>query len=275
MRIAIQGEIGSFHHLAAQHWGGDNTEYVICVSFAKVFDALAAGKADQGLVAIENSLYGSINSTYDLIDKYSYPVIGEISERIHQHLVTLDGTTLADIKTVVSHPVALGQCSDFLDSKLPSAERIEYRDTAAAAQYIKKTNDPQVAAIASSTAAELAGLSVLQSNIENDPRNYTRFMVVQPGGQKPEGANKASLMLRTSHNPGALYTALGVFAEAGINLTKLQSRPIPGKVWHYRFYIDADAAGAGLHAVIGKLKNQGCDVTLLGEYIAATTEYED
>jgi prephenate dehydratase len=115
----------------------------------------------------------------------------------------------------------------------------------------------------------------LESKIENDRQNYTRFVVIAPSGQPPAKANKSSLVLQTSHKPGALYNALGIFADAEVNLTKLQSRPIIGKVWRYQFYVDAEAAGDKLRAVIKELEKQDCKVTVLGEYQAATTEYED
>lgn len=275
MRVAIQGESGSFHHLAGRHWYGDDFEFIACPTFPAVFNALGSGKANQAVVAIENSLYGSINAVYDLISQHHYMIIGELSERIHQHLMGFPGVTAQDVKTVLSHPVALEQCSDFLDKHLPQATRTEYYDTAAAAQFVKKRGDARVVAIASNLAAELSGLSVLQPNVENDPKNYTRFVVIAPEGKPPKDADKASLVLQTSHKPGALYKALSVFADAGINLTKLQSRPIAGKVWRYLFYIDVEAAGQPLHKIIAKLKEQGCKANLLGEYKAAETQFED
>lgn len=275
MRVAIQGEAGSFHHLAARRWYGEDFEIVPCQTFADVFQAVAGGQADQAVVAIENSLYGSINSVYDLLTKHELPIIGEISERIHQHLVTLPDAELAKITSVISHPVALEQCSDWIDKQLPGAERVEYYDTAAAVELIKKRGDKSAAAIASQLAAELSDLPILESKIENDRQNYTRFVVLAPSGQPPDNANKSSLVLQTSHKPGALYSALGVFAGAGVNLTKLQSRPVPGKVWRYLFYVDAEVAGESLRRVIKQLEKQDCKVTILGEYQAAASEYED
>jgi prephenate dehydratase len=275
MRVAIQGESGSFHHLAGRHWFGDNFEFVACPTFPAVFKALRTNQADQAVVAIENSLYGSINSVYDLIGRHQYKIVGELSERIHQHLIGFSDATAEQVKTVLSHPVALEQCSDFLDKYLPAATRTEYYDTAAAVEFVRKRGDARTVAIGSGLAAELSNLAVLQSNIENDPKNYTRFVIIGPSGKTTAGANKASLVLRTSHEPGALYKALGVFSRAGINLTKLQSRPIAGKVWHYQFYIDVEAAGKPLQGIITKLEKQGCEVSLLGEYQAAKTQYED
>jgi len=274
MRIVLQGELGSFHHLAAGHWYKNDNEYLAAESFAEVFEVLAAGQADQAVVAIENSSFGSINEVYDLLSKYGYPTIGELNERIHQQLIALPGTKLSDITEVVSHPVALAQCANFLKRRLPNAERVEYHDTAAAVEYVKNTGNPKFAAIGSSSAAETAELQILEANIENDRQNYTRFLIVSPGGKAPADANKASLVLQTSHGVGALHQALGCFANEGISLTKLQSRPLTGKIWKYQFYVDVEAAGQKLHHAIGQLQKQKCKVKVLGEYRAAVIEHE-
>lgn len=275
MRVVLQGELGSFHHLAARHWYTGDVEYVPTDSFSELFAVLADGRADQGVVAIENSLFGSVNEVYDLLANHGYPVIGELSERVHQHLITLPGASLKEITEVISHPVALAQCTNFLQKHMPQAERVEYYDTAGAVSYIKRLGNPRLAAIGSSLAAEINDLKVVKQSIENDSKNYTRFLVVAPDGKKPANANKASLVLQTSHQAGALHKALGCFADAGINLTKLQSRPIIGKVWKYQFYIDIETSGNALQTALAELKKQGCMVKVLGEYMAAVTEYQD
>lgn len=269
IRIAIQGELGSFHHTAALKWFGNDSTIVACESFGRVFSALDDKQADVAVVAIENSLYGSITEVYDLLLSHSIPIIGEIPERIHQCLIGKPGTTLGDITSVYSHPVALAQCEQFLDDKLPYAERIESHDTAGSVAYIMSQNSSTSAAIAGSLAADIYGATVLERTIENFDSNYTRFLVLQPGAQPPHNSNKASLVIRTNHQPGALYKALGVFADSGINLTKLQSRPIPGKIWKYLFYIDVEADAQQLHEACATLKLQDCDVTVLGQYVAA------
>lgn len=274
MRVAIQGEPASFHHIAATGWYGDIDGLVCCPTFADVFKALAAGRADAAVVAIENSLYGSISEVYDLLLQAGVPIIGEVHERIHQNLITLPGASLDGITHVYSHPVALAQCANFLESALPAAKKTEYHDTAESVAFIKQAGNPRFAAIASHAAAELHGLPILQEKIEDEHLNFTRFVVLQPGGTPPGDANKASLVLQTSHRPGALYAALGVFARRNINLSKLQSRPIPGKVWKYQFYLDVETAGDTLHTVIGEVTAQGGTVTVLGEYRAATTRLE-
>lgn len=275
MKVAIQGEPGSFHELAARHWFDDTIELVCCETFAGVFDALAKKQADAAVCAIENSLYGSINEVYDLLRKHRFPIIGEVHERIHQNLITLPGADLREITHVYSHPVALDQCRTFLEEHLPEAERIQYHDTAASVEYIKRLDDPRNAAIASMAAAELYELPVANTAIEDMSTNYTRFLVMKADATPVEGADKASLILKTDNTPGALYSALGILANSGINMTKLQSRPIIGQVWKYQFYLDVEAAGQKLHDCISEMMNLGCEVSILGEYKAAQASYED
>jgi prephenate dehydratase len=272
MRVAIQGELGSFHHSAAIRWYGESIEIVACNSFAAVFAAMKTGQADIAIVAIENSLYGSINDVYDLLLVHKYPIVGEIPERIHQCLIGInESITFDEITHVYSHPVALAQCSIFLDTYLPNAERVENHDTAASVELISKLCQRDSVAIAGPIAAKLHGAAILKKNIENSDANYTRFLVLEPNAKEISGANKASLVIKTNHQPGALYQALGVFAEAGINLSKLQSRPIPGKVWKYMFYVDIEANQKQLTEVTKQLLLQDCEVIVLGEYIAANS----
>ncbi len=266
MRVAIQGEIGSFHELAAKHWYGDDITIVPSTTFAGLFHALKNKQAEAAVCAIENSIYGSINEAYDLLQQYKFPIVGEIHEQIHQNLIVNPGADLQDVTYVYSHTAALDQCTDFLDKYLPRAERIQYYDTAAAVDYIKETGDPHYAAIASAYAAKYRKMKIAQKNIENVNTNYTRFLVFQPGASPRQTPNKASLVLRTNHQPGALYQALSVFANEKLNLTKLHSRPIIGEIFKYQFYIDVDVAGKPLRKAITELKKQGCEVIILGEY---------
>ncbi|QQG50786.1 MAG: hypothetical protein HZB75_04670 [Candidatus Saccharibacteria bacterium] len=180
MRIAIQGEIGSFHEAAAKQWFGDGCHIVPQETFMGVFEALRTGDAEAAVVAIENSNYGPIAESLQLLKAYNYPVIGEVSLPVHQQLIALPGATLATISCVYSHPVALGQSSEFLDAHLPHIKRTEYFDTAAAVRYIKDLGDPTCAAIASQGAAAIYQLPILATNIETDKTNVTRFAVLQP-----------------------------------------------------------------------------------------------
>lgn len=269
MRIAIQGESGSFHHQAAKRWFSNDVTIMPADTFADTFALLDHG-ADQAIVAVENTLYGSINETLDLIEQYRYPVVGELYLRIQQQLIGLPGTIPQDIARIYSHPVALVQCEQYLDKHFPHAERIEYPDTAGSVRLVKERNDPQIAAIAGRTAAETYDLPIIAEDIDNK-ENYTRFLVINPNGTPPIDANKTSLVLTTNHTPGALAHALSVFAKSGSNLTKLQSRPVVGDPWKYRFYIDVEAAGPALDAQIAEIRQQGCTVTILGQYKAGRT----
>jgi len=268
--VAIQGERASFHDNATREfWGADYTP-VCCDSFSQVFQAVIAGRADYGVVAIENSLYGSINEVYDLLLKHKLWISGEVYLRIEQSLVGLSGAAIANIAEVHSHPIALAQCEAYLDTILAQATRFEHHDTAGSVADIKRWNDPAKAAIASREAAELHGMEVLAREIETNKQNYTRFVVLRQKTteETTEKATKTSLVFHTEDKPGALYQALGVLADKGINLTKLQSRPVIGRAWHYIFYVDVDSGlhEARLQAALRELKAQDCAATILGSY---------
>lgn len=266
MRIAIQGEAGSFHEMAARQWFGEAITVIPKDTFPEVFAAIASGEAEGGITAIENSIHGSINSIYDLIERYGYPIIGEVPLKVEQQLIALPGATPDDITHVYSHPVALSQCSAYLDEHFPKAKRIELPDTAGAVRHIKELDDRTNAAIASQAAADLYHLPVLAKNIENDEANYTRFIAIHPDWPVPAGADTAMLSITTSHKPGALAKVLGIFADAGVNLLKLQSRPIVGQPWKYKFYLDVAASGSRLANVACQLHEHDVSVTILGQY---------
>jgi prephenate dehydratase len=270
-KIAIQGEAASFHDIAASKFFNGSTR-IYCDTFYDTFKSLVDGEADYALIAIENSLYGSINEVYDLLRKQEVNIIGETYLRIEQCLIGLPDTDLSAVTDVFSHPVALAQCDEFLDTYLPHVNRNEHSDTAGSVEFIKDQNNKSFVAIAGREAAKHYGMSVLRNSIETNKENYTRFMVISKNSTEPirGKANKTSMILTTSDEPGALYDALGTFAKRNINLSKLQSRPIIGKAWHYMFYIDAKAPAGGedLKQTIKELKAQGCDVNILGSYPA-------
>lgn len=265
MRIAIQGQLGSFHHLAAKQWFSGDAAIVPADSFAEVFGLLNRHDADTAVIAIENSLYGSINEVYDLIESHRYPIVGEIHLRVEHQLITRASDT-ADITHVFSQSFALAQCANFLDTHLPHAERIELHDTAAAVEHVAITDNPHFAAIASREAATRHHLPILTTNIEDHHQNYTRFLVIQPGGHAPADADRTSLVIVTDHTPGALARILTAIADAGINLSKLQSRPIPGAPWKYTFYIVLDIAGEPLRHIMEHITPLTQSATILGQY---------
>lgn len=185
MKIAIQGNPGSFHHIVASRWYGPDCDILYKATFEAVFASLRAAEADAAVVAVENSLYGQFPEVQKLVQDNAFPVIGEVNEHIHQNLIVLPGTTLPDIRRVYSQYMALAQCRQFLDSTLPEAKQIEYADTAAAVAFIKELQDPCAAAIASSLSAEIHGMHVLQPAIEDSKDNYTRFLILQQESDRP------------------------------------------------------------------------------------------
>ena len=253
--------------MAARQWYGDDAALEYCTSFSDVFNALDSGRANAIVTAVENTIYGSINQVYSLIEQCQLPIVGEIKLPIHQQLIALPGASLENIEAVYSHPVALAQCRDFLSANLPHAQAIEYFDTAGAVEFIKQQNDPTRAAIAAAQAATLHALPILARDIDDSAHNITRFLVLD---RTPSSslATRCSLVVTTDHQPGALMRVLSIFAEERINIVKLQSQPILDKPWQYKFFIVADTAGSQLAALIDRLERTSTSIKLLGEYPA-------
>lgn len=266
--IAIQGERASFHDMAATKYFGREMPIQACESFHDVFSTVNRGEVEYGITAIENTLYGSIVEVYDLLLKNDMQIVGEIYLHINQCLIGLPGTSISDIKVVYSHPVALAQCEEYLDSHVASAVRIEQHDTAASVRQIKARGDKHAGAIGGRVAAEYHGLEILADAIETDSQNYTRFVVLKRQGKAIKDANKTSLVMTTSGESGSLYKALGVFALAGINLTKLQSRPLIGQAWRYRFYLDVAEGmqSSRMKRALDELQDCTLELKVLGSY---------
>lgn len=269
MKVAIQGLDTSFHALAAKRLFGDEATLLYCASFSKAFVALQNKEVDHAVVAVENSLYGSINEVYDLLLKYHFWITGEVYEQISLHLLGLPHTSLATITDVYSQAPALAEAESFLDTNLPGAQRHEHGDTALAAEEVAQWKNPEKAAIASRAAAEKYGLSILAENIETHHHNYTRFIALSRK-QTREAGNKSSLTFRTNDMPGSLYAALGVFAKRGINLTKLESRPIVGHAWQYMYYVDI--ASPIEENLLQELARYAQNIRVLGTYTAGAFE---
>ncbi len=241
MNVAIQGIAGSFHHEAANKLlGNEIISLVDCADFTSVFDELIANNANMGVVAIENTNFGSINEVYDLLEKHNkkLKIIQELPLKIHQQLITYKNKKLSDIKVIYSHPVALEQCSEFLKNNLPSAKLVVSEDTALSVKDLSIM--PQVcAAIGSATSAKLYNRHIVAKNIENNRNNYTRFLLVAPNSSPNEkSSNKYSVVVDLSHEKGSLAKLLSDMSERGFNLTKIQSRPYINRPWEYKFYID-------------------------------------
>lgn len=274
MKVAIQGIAGSFHHEAAQRLLGLNIELLHCNTFHDVFEAVKNGTAEHGVVAVENSLHGSINAVYRLLARNSVWVRGEVFLKIEQYLIAAPGNfqeDLHDIIKVLSQAPALAQCELWLEKNLPSAHLEETHDTAESVRYVVRYPHEQIAAIAGKRAAELYDGDIIAGPINDDKHNYTRFFLLGKEKSHSADADKTSIILETSHEPGALYRALGAFADAKINLSKLDSHPIASDKQHYAFYIDfEDGLDEQLeHKVFDVLRGQGCKITVLGSYKAA------
>ncbi len=240
--IGIQGVRASFHHMAAQEYFYQSSfELCECASFRRLCDALDNKEADFNLMAIENSIAGSILPNYLLLEKYKFKIVGEVYLRIEMNLMALPGQSIADLHTVQSHPMALFQCEDFLAAH-PHLKVIEASDTADSAKDIQLQNRFAVGAIASRLAATEYGLTILAEGIETNKQNYTRFLVVSRGDRPhaDEILNKTSLRFEAAHRPGSLSSILSTITAHGLNMTKLQSVPIVGRPYEYSFHMDLE-----------------------------------
>lgn len=240
-KIAIQGFEGSFHQLAAQHFFGKSVQVVCCATFSEVISvATRQSQSDGGVMAIENSIAGSILPNYNLLQRSNLKIVGEIYLQIKQNLLVNPGVELSDIREVHSHPMAIQQCFGFLDKY--DWKLIETEDTALSAKHIHQHKNKHAAAIASTLAADLFQLNIIVPNIHTLKNNYTRFLVLQPEAAAMEinDADKASINFQTDHSKGSLAKVLTQIADGGINLSKLQSFPIPGSDWKYSFHADLE-----------------------------------
>jgi prephenate dehydratase len=241
-RVSIQGYEGSFHQAAAQAFFGEDVQVITCSTFREVVRvASSAAESDGGVMAIENSIAGSILPNYNLLQKSDLRIVGEIYLQIGQHLLVNPGVKLEDIREVHSHHMALLQCIDYLE-KHPHWKLVETEDTALSAKHVHQHRSKHVAAIASRLAAGLFGLDILAQDIQTMKNNYTRFLVLQREdvAGTVESADKASVNFHTDHSRGSLARVLTKIADGGINLSKLQSFPIPGSDWEYSFHADME-----------------------------------
>jgi prephenate dehydratase len=240
-RVSIQGYEGSFHQVAAQQFFGRQVEVIPCDTFREVVKIAANKKESEGgVMAIENSIAGSILPNYNLLQKSNLQVVGEVYLQIRQNLLVNPGVQLEDIREVHSHPMAILQCIDYLEKY--NWKLVETEDTALSAKHIHQKHHKHAAAIASKLAADLFELEVLAPNIHTMKNNYTRFLILKRKDTAEEipDANKASVNFHTDHSRGSLAKVLTRIAEGGINLSKLQSFPIPGSDWQYSFHADME-----------------------------------
>jgi prephenate dehydratase len=241
VKVSIQGFEGCFHQEAANKFFGEPVNAICCSTFREVVKiAEHKNESDAGIMAIENSIAGSILPNYNLLQKSKLKIIGEVYLHIRQNLMVNPGVKLVDIREVHSHPMAILQCDQFLDKH--NWKLVETEDTALSAKHVHQHRSKHIAAIASRLAAEIYQLEIIAPNIHTLKNNYTRFLVLQRAGevQETENANKASINFHTDHSRGSLARVLSNIADAGINLSKLQSMPIPGSDFKYSFHADLE-----------------------------------
>lgn len=266
--VSIQGYEGSFHQVAARQFFGKDIGIIPCGTFHEVIKIASNKKeSDGGVMAIENSIAGSILANYNLLQKSSLRIVGEIYLQIRQNLLVNPGVTLEDIREVHSHPMAIQQCLDFLHKY--NWKLIETEDTALSAKHVHQHHSKHVAAIASKLAADLFSLDIIAPNIHTMKNNYTRFLILkrddEPG--KIEQADKASVNFHTDHSRGSLARVLTAIADGGINLSKLQSFPIPGSDWKYSFHADMEFETISqFNTVIENMKSMTAGLRIYGVY---------
>lgn len=266
MRIAYQGEPGAFSEAASRQASAD-AELVPCKSFEDVFAAVASGAVAYGVLPIENSIGGSIHRNFDLLLEHQLTIVGEVEVPVVHHLLALPGRQLSDVRRIYSHPQALAQCDRFLRT-LSGVEITATYDTAGSAKMIADDRLDDAAAIASARAAEVFGLVPLKSAIQDYDNNTTRFLIVGTHPLTKDRPDKTSIVFTLTNEPGALFKALSTFALRDIGLTKLESRPMPGRKWEYLFYADLTAASddAACARALAHLAEFAPMVRVLGSY---------
>jgi len=271
-RVAFQGERGAFSEEAAVKLLGEEIVLVPQPTFEATFAAVGDGLADYILTPIENTLAGSVHRAFDLLVESGLSIIGEVVIPISMNLIAPPGAVFERIAVVESHPVALAQCERFFSAH-PRLKRVAAEDTAGSVREVMHAGDPARAAIASRRAAEIYGGTILREHLEDDPQNYTRFLFLSTSTNGAAPANKLSLVFQTPHLPGALHQALEPFARRGINLMKIESRPVHGRPWEYRFYLDLQASSSEPAAIeaIAELEKRAVNLRILGSYLSAET----
>ena len=236
IKVAFQGEPGAYSEAAVLAYFGAKVDTMPCESFSDVFTAVQNEQSDCGIIPIENSLAGSIHQNYDLLLQNQLHIVGEYFLRVRHCLIGLPDVEIAQIKKVISHPQGLAQCDGYIKSRGFSSE-VGF-DTAGSVRIIKERGERSLAAIASRRAAEVHDMNILQEGIEDNPANYTRFLIIDRTPVFPGDDAKTSIVFSTKNIPGALFKALSVFALRDIDLSKIESRPIIGKPWEYMYYVD-------------------------------------
>jgi chorismate mutase/prephenate dehydratase len=270
IKVAYLGPEGTFTQKAAlAFFPKASTTFIPIERKHEIFQQVEGKYANFGIVPVENSIQGSVSDTLDLLIERNLKIYGEIEIRIIHNLIGLPGTKLSQLKTVYSHPIAISQVSEWIKKNIPQVDFIETVSTASAVRKVAELNDPTMAAIGADITAELYGLSILAEGVEDNTANYTRFLVIANKSPEPTGADKTSMVFVTKHIPGALFNILKIFADAKINLAKIESRPrkfSKDSIWEYIFILDFDEHITKAHEVIEKVKDQAIWMKILGSY---------
>ena len=269
-RVVIQGYPGAFHEMAARlYFQHQSVEIVPADTFEDVVEMAEQTKdADLGIMAIENTVAGSLMFNYDLLQQSKLKIIGEVYLRIKQNLMVLPGVKIEELQEIHSHYMALAQCRAYL-KQYPHIKLVETKDTALSAKEIRDKQWTHIGAIASTLAAELYGLEIIRESIETNKKNFTRFLILQPSNTvvPQEGAEKVSMVFSVDHEVGSLYKVLTVLAAYNVNLTKIQSTPILGKPWEYQFFVDFVVEGKlGYQQAINAILPITHDLKIMGVY---------
>jgi prephenate dehydratase len=273
-RVAFQGEPGAFSEAAAIQLLGDAITTVPRATFDAAFRAIDQGAADALLAPVENSLAGSVVRVFDLLVESRFAIVAETILQIEMQLIAIPGASLADIHSVASHPMALAQCERFFAAH-PQWKRVPAEDTAGSVREALSRGDKSCAAIAGRRAAEHYKGVILAEGIQDNAENFTRFVLLVPQSEAARwlsaGARKVSLAMRLAHRPGALLASLEPFAKHGVNLLKIESRPIHGRPWEYQFFVDVEAGDvARLDQALTEVRTATSELRVLGRYVAAS-----
>jgi len=273
MRVAFQGESGAFSEAAAVQLLGEGIQTVPRATFDATFRAIAEQSVDALLLPVENTLAGSVVRVYDLLLQSPLEICGETILPIGHHLMGVPGAKIATLRSVASHPMALAQCEQFFESH-PGLKRVPAEDTAGSVREMMDRGDPACGAIAGRRASSHYGAVILRENIEDNAENFTRFVLLLPPEEaerfRARDARKMSIAMRLAHRPGALLASLEPFANHGVNLLKIESRPIHGKPFEYQFFVDVEAEHReALNAALAEVRTATSDLRVLGLYAAA------
>ena len=268
MKVGYQGVSGAFSEIAVRkHFKGQDYEEVCYSDFISMFKDVESGAIDYAMFPVENTTTGIIARTYDHFQNYKVYAVGEVVVPISECLIAVPGAKIEDIREVYSHPEAINQCQAIFE-KYPNMTPCAYEDTALSVSYIKNAGDKTKAALASELAAEIYGMEILLNQVQDNDVNMTRFLCLTKKEEYPEDADKVSIRMVTAHTPGSLYNALGIFSSLNINVLRLESRPIFGRIFDYCFYLDfaGNLKDPDVQEALRRLEYDCIELNVFGNY---------